>query len=120
MPRQKSQIKYSSPEHTELRAWRSPALPVLVKRCFLNPEMTMVRTILVLGLLITSFAAPSAYGQTAPAPAAQPTANAVDPASIQALQDMGAFLQTLKRFQVSTELTGERVLADGQKLQHTA
>ena len=33
---------------------------------------------------------------------------------------MGAYLQTLKRFQVSTELTGERVLADGQKLQHTA
>ena len=33
---------------------------------------------------------------------------------------MGAFLQTLKRFHVSTELTGERVLADGQKLQHTA
>ena len=41
------------------------------------------------------------------------------PASIQALKDMGAFLQTLKRFRVSTELTGERVLADGQKLQHT-
>src|SRR5262245_8340542 len=33
---------------------------------------------------------------------------------------MGAFLQTLKRFWVSTELTGERVLADGQKLQQTA
>jgi len=31
---------------------------------------------------------------------------------------MGAYLQTLKRFRVSTELTGE--LADGQKLQHTA
>ena len=33
---------------------------------------------------------------------------------------MGAFIQALKRFRVSTELTGERVLADGQKLQHTA
>ena len=33
---------------------------------------------------------------------------------------MGAHLQTLKRFQVSTQLSGERVLADGQKLQHTA
>ena len=47
-------------------------------------------------------------------------ASAVDPASIQALKDMGAFLQTLKRFHVSTEVTGERVLADGQKLQHSA
>ena len=74
----------------------------------------MVRKILVLGLLAMSLAAPGAYAQTAPAAAA------VDPASIQALKDMGAYLQTLKRFRVSTELTGERVLADGQKLQHAA
>ena len=80
----------------------------------------MVRRILVLSLLGLSLAAPSTFAQTAPAGTAQPAASAVDPASIQALKDMGAFLQTLKRFQVSTELTGERVLADGQKLQHTA
>ncbi len=80
----------------------------------------MVRTILALSLLAMSIAAPGAYGQTAPAGAAAATASAVDPASIQALKDMGAFLQTLKRFRVSNELTGERVLADGQKLQHTA
>jgi hypothetical protein len=80
----------------------------------------MVRKILVLSLLAMSLAAPSTFAQTAPAAAAQPAASAVDPASIQALRDMGAFLQTLKRFQVSTELTGERVLADGQKLQHAA
>ena len=73
----------------------------------------MVRKILVLSVLAMSLAAPGPYAQTAPG-------SAVDPASMQALQDMGAFLQTLKRFRVSTELTGERVLADGQKLQHTA
>jgi len=33
---------------------------------------------------------------------------------------MGAYLQSLKRFHVSTDFTGERVLADGQKLQHSA
>ena len=33
---------------------------------------------------------------------------------------MGAYLQTLNRFRASTTLTGERVLADGQKLQHSA
>jgi hypothetical protein len=33
---------------------------------------------------------------------------------------MGAHLQSLKRFSVSIDLTGERVLEDGQKLQHTA
>jgi len=80
----------------------------------------MVRKMLALGLLAMSLAAASAHAQTAPAGAAQPAANAVDPASIQALKDMGAYLLTLKRFGVSTEVTGERVLADGQKLQHTA
>ena len=65
--------------------------------------------------LALALAAPGASAQTA-----APAAAAVDPASIQALKDMGAYLQTLKRFHVSTELTGERVLADGQKLQHMA
>jgi hypothetical protein len=90
----------------------------------------MVRKILALSLLATSLAVTSAYAQTAPAgttkpaaapPAAsQPAVNPVDPAAIQALKDMGSYLMTLKRFEVSTELTGEYVLADGQKLQHTS
>src|SRR5262247_4746472 len=80
----------------------------------------MVRQIRVLNLLAILLAAPSTYAQTPPAVAAPAAGTAVDQASIQALRDMGAFLQTLKRFWVSTELTGERVLADGQKLQHTA
>jgi hypothetical protein len=87
-------------------------------------EVPMVRRILILGLLAMSVAAPGSYAQTAPAaaPAAAPpaAANAVDPTSVQALKDMGAYLQTLKRFQVSAAVTGERVLADGQKLQHSA
>ncbi len=92
----------------------------------------MVRSILILSLLAMSVAAPGAYAQTAPAaatppaaaaaPAATPpsSAKAVDPAAVQALRDMGAYLLTLKRFQVSAAVTGERVLADGQKLQHSA
>ena len=76
----------------------------------------MLRKMLCLGLLAMSLAAPGALAQTA----ATAATNAVDPAAIQALKDMGAYLQTLKRFQVSTDLTGERVLADGQKLQHAA
>jgi len=62
-------------------------------------------------------AAAPAPAQTSPA---QPDANAVDPAAIKALQDMGASLQSLKQFEVDISLTGERVLQDGQKLQHTA
>ena len=80
----------------------------------------MARKITALSVLAVSLAAASAFAQTAPASTAQPATSAVDPASIQALKDMGSYLQTLKRFRVSTELTGERVLADGQKLQHTA
>ncbi len=80
----------------------------------------MVSKLLVIGLLAMSFAAPSVHAQTASSPPERPVANPVDPGSIQALKDMGAQLQSLKRFRVSSEVTGERVLADGQKLQHTA
>ena len=68
-------------------------------------------------LMALSLAAPATQAQT---PAAAQPANPVDPAVIQALKDMGGHLQSLKRFSVSTDLTGERVLADGQKLQHSA
>jgi hypothetical protein len=77
---------------------------------------------LPVGLLVLSLTAPGSNAQTA-APASAPAAqaeSAVDPASVQALKDMGLHLQTLKRFRVTTELSGERVLADGQKLQHGA
>jgi hypothetical protein len=85
--------------------------------------MTMARRLLILGLLALSVAASGIDAQTPPAaaPTAAPAAtNPVDPAAVQALKDMGAYLQTLKRYQVSTEVTGEEVLADGQKLQHSA
>lgn len=80
----------------------------------------MIRKTLALSLLALLLTAPVARSQTAPASKAAPAANAVDPAAIQAMKDMGAHLQSLKRFGVSTDLTGERVLADGQKLQHAA
>ncbi|MGF6767865.1 hypothetical protein P3T18_000335 [Paraburkholderia sp. GAS199] len=69
--------------------------------------------------------APGAYAQTAASGASDTTgaaspANPVDPAAVQALQKMGTHLQSLKRFGVSMELTGERVLEDGEKLQHAA
>ena len=106
--------------------WETPQ-PLLAKEhekgildVIATGEITMVRNILVVSLLAMLLAAPGLHAQTAPARTAQPAANAVDTASIQALKDMGAHLQTLKRFRVSTELTGERVLKDGEKLQHSA
>ncbi|MDM0019369.1 DUF2092 domain-containing protein [Variovorax saccharolyticus] len=76
--------------------------------------------LLAAALISASLAAPLVHAQTDPSATAKPVENAVDPASIQALKDMGTHLQTLRRFHVSTGLTGEVVLADGQKLQHTA
>jgi hypothetical protein len=69
------------------------------------------------GLLMLALALPMSGASAQATPAA--TA-AVDPATIQALKNMGAHLQSLQRFRVTNELTGERVLSDGQKLQHTA
>ena len=80
----------------------------------------MLRRFLMLALLAVSLAAPSAQAQPAPAAAGAPKTDAVDPAAVQALRDMGTYLQSLKRFHVETEVTGERVIADGQKLQHSA
>jgi hypothetical protein len=76
--------------------------------------------LLVLGMLAASLVLPAAGAQTPPAGAAKPAANAVDPESVAALKEMGEYLQTLKRFRVTSEVTGERVLRDGQKLQHAA
>ena len=80
----------------------------------------MLHTKLALGLLTLALAAPFSHAQSAAPESAKSAVSAVNPESIQALKDMGAHLQTLKRFSVSTDLTGERVLADGQKLQHSA
>jgi hypothetical protein len=63
---------------------------------------------------------PPPPAKPAAAPATAPAANAIDLASIQALKDMGNYLQTLNKFRVTNTLTGERVLSDGQKLQHVA
>ena len=56
----------------------------------------------------------------APLPAQQAGASDLDPiepAAIEALKQMGAYLRTLESFQVRAESTSEEVLTDGQKLQ---
>ena len=71
---------------------------------------------LALGLVALALSVPFAHAESA-APAAT---NAVDYGSISALKQMGNYLQTLQRFQVATQMSGENVLEDGQKLQHSA
>lgn len=80
----------------------------------------MRHRLIAIALLALSLVAPVLQAETTPSNAADGVANPVDPAVIQALQGMGAHLMSLNRFEVSTELTGERVLVDGQKLQHSA
>ncbi|WP_256972122.1 DUF2092 domain-containing protein [Paraburkholderia caledonica] len=80
----------------------------------------MKGTILAAALLAGAMAVAPIHAQEASAASATSETQAVDPGAVDALRDMGAHLQALKRFSVSTELTGERVLEDGQKLQHTA
>jgi hypothetical protein len=79
-----------------------------------------MRKKVIAGLLVASLVA-AAQAQTPPAaPTAPAATNPVAPGAIQALREMGTYLQSLSRFEVTTEVTGERVLADGQKLQHGA
>ncbi|MFM0720843.1 DUF2092 domain-containing protein [Paraburkholderia strydomiana] len=85
-----------------------------------NRERRMKKRVLAVLVVAGTIFMPHVEAQTTPASETGMPANPVDPAAVQALQKMGAHLQSLKRFRVSTELTGERVLEDGQKLQHTA
>lgn len=88
---------------------------------------TLILSLLAIALSACSSTAPKP-GATSTAPSAAtgtsagtaPAANAVDPTVIEALKRMGTYLASLDRYFVRVDLEGERVLADGQKLQHTA
>lgn len=78
----------------------------------------MLRKKIAISLMIMGCATSAAFAQTAaPAGTTQATANAVDTASVQALKNMGTYLQTLQRYQVKDWHSSEVVLEDGQKLQ---
>jgi hypothetical protein len=60
-----------------------------------------------------------ATGLSAPLLAQQPSpqkSDLIEPAAIDALNNMGAYLRTLKDFQVTAAVTSEDVLSDGEKL----
>jgi hypothetical protein len=57
----------------------------------------------------------AAVGAQEPAAAARP---AVEPEAMAALNSMGAYLRTLKAFQLDAVTTDEEVLDDGQKIQY--
>lgn len=66
---------------------------------------------------------PAPAAASVPVPAATPAAPAtpaVDPESIKALERMGAALQALKAFRINASVESEKVLEDGQKIQHSS
>lgn len=71
-------------------------------------------------LLVLALSSPALQAETVAVSSAPMAGEAINPAALMALKDMGAYLQSLKQFHASTTLTGERVLADGQKLQHSS
>lgn len=84
---------------------RIPALSLLVialAACSSTPPAPPAAT------SATSAASAAAPAQAQAQP--QPQPNAVDPAVIQALNDMGKYLQSLRQFEVFIDLSGERVL----------
>ena len=83
--------------------------------CFLSEEINVIHKKLALAALALSLAAPALH-----AAEGQAVANPVDPETVAALKRMGAYLQTLQRFEVKAARTTETVLADGQKLQNSA
>lgn len=99
-----------------VNGWDCPASYLFTYK---ENEVTLTKP--ALALMALTLAVPVLHAETAqPASTGQATVAAINPAAIQALKDMGNDLQALKRFKVATELNGERVLADGQKLQHSA
>jgi len=60
-----------------------------------------------------------ATGLSAPLPAQQPTpekSDLIDSSAMDALNQMGTYLRSLKDFQVKANVTSEDVLEDGEKL----
>ncbi len=61
-----------------------------------------------------------ATGLSLPLPAQQPSpqkSDLIDPVAMEALNNMGTYLRSLKDFQVQAAITSEDVLSDGEKLQ---
>lgn len=80
----------------------------------------MFRKRIALAVLALWVASPALHAADAPAASPAPAASAVAPEAIDALRKMGAYLQTLQRYEVAVDMVSETVLADGQKLQRSA
>lgn len=75
----------------------------------------MTHTLKSVGALLTI-----TLGMSAPLPAAKDTnaGPAIESEAVEALKSMGAYLRSLKAFQINSKSTSEVVLKDGQKVQY--
>jgi hypothetical protein len=83
---------------------------------------TILRRVLAVVIVTAVLCGPirsKAFAQTAPASDAQASSQ-VDPAAMDALNKMGAYLRTLKAFQVRADVATDDVLEDGQAIQFSS
>lgn len=87
-----------------------------------SPRIRMLRfalPLLIAGAVVCVSAVPPVVAATEP-PADSKGTPALDPAAMAALNKMGAYLRTLKSFQVTAAVTTDEVLDDGQAIQFSS
>jgi hypothetical protein len=77
------------------------------------------RPFVIAGAILSVSTARPLFAQTAQ-PAAVKAAAEMDPSSLAALNKMGAYLRTLKSFQVTADVATDKVLEDGQTIQFSS
>jgi len=82
--------------------------------------MTLRKFTFILLALVLAAPCLCLYAEPIPSSSTPLGTTAINADSIQALKNMGAYLQTLTRFQVKLILSSEVVLEDGQKLQQSS
>jgi hypothetical protein len=91
---------------------RSPAIPTN-SSTNASTALQLIASLVVIALVACVLVSPQALAKTGPQTNSQGNSN-IDPDAMQALNKMGAFLRSLKAFQVDSESTNDDVLDDGQ------
>ncbi|HEY7097331.1 MAG TPA: DUF2092 domain-containing protein [Terriglobales bacterium] len=83
-----------------------------------NSILRLTTSLVVTAFVFCAFIAPQVLAETGPQSNSQASSN-IDPDAMKALNKMGAYLRTLKAFQVDSEVTNDDVLDDGQIITDT-
>jgi hypothetical protein len=89
---------------TTTTKWRSP-----------NSVLRLAASLVITGIVLYASVGPHVLAKTGHQAGSQEDSN-IDPDAMEALNKMGAYLRSLKAFQVDSEVTNDDVLEDGQIL----